>query len=388
MKKIFILILTLVMLVGCKFNKKNNLLDKYQKAQQFALNGKYEESLKLYKELNEYEDSESISKYLEQILKLNIIDIQNIKDEEISKIYEQLNSIPTNNDIEEEIKKELNNKLIDIGIDVWIENIFLDIDSKNGFEDFYDSKMYNPNLRYDPTNNIAFKEFYYWFGNDKEICEWGNSFTKKVDYPIFDDHDKNYSYMYLKLYEDGSKPADKKFENLYSVLCYYNAAIKYCSEYYNNDKVDYSYDAYLNLCRISPNYDGMRKDEINDFVLKHKDIKNKDSWVENHEHPAIKEYEFSSVEEIEERRVEAQKKSDEEVKLQKEKEEQEREEYEKTHYEPKIGMTKEEVRNSKWGTPDKINKDEYSWGTTEQWVYEHRGYIYFENGFVTSIQHR
>ena len=55
---------------------------------------------------------------------------------------------------------------------------------------------------------------------------------------------------------------------------------------------------------------------------------------------------------------------------------------------PAIGMTKEEVLDSSWGSPDDKNIDEYEWGTEEQWVYENRGYIYFENGIVDAIQHR
>ena len=52
---------------------------------------------------------------------------------------------------------------------------------------------------------------------------------------------------------------------------------------------------------------------------------------------------------------------------------------------PKIGMTEQEVRNSSWGEPQKINKSTYSWGTTEQWVYGNNRYVYFRNGKVTSI---
>lgn len=55
--------------------------------------------------------------------------------------------------------------------------------------------------------------------------------------------------------------------------------------------------------------------------------------------------------------------------------------------EPKIGMTKAEVRKSTWGYPDKINKSYYSWGTREQWVYD-RGYIYFSDNIVTSISEK
>lgn len=54
---------------------------------------------------------------------------------------------------------------------------------------------------------------------------------------------------------------------------------------------------------------------------------------------------------------------------------------------PKIGMTKEEVKNSTWGTPKDINKTTTSKGTKEQWVYDNYKYIYFnEDGYVTTIQ--
>ena len=53
---------------------------------------------------------------------------------------------------------------------------------------------------------------------------------------------------------------------------------------------------------------------------------------------------------------------------------------------PSIGMTKEEVEKSTWGTPKKVNKTTYSWGTTEQWVYDNFRYVYFQNGIVSAIQ--
>lgn len=55
---------------------------------------------------------------------------------------------------------------------------------------------------------------------------------------------------------------------------------------------------------------------------------------------------------------------------------------------PKVGMTPSEVRQTKWGLPDKINKNTYSWGTTEQWVYNKYGYIYFRDGKVSSVSER
>ena len=52
----------------------------------------------------------------------------------------------------------------------------------------------------------------------------------------------------------------------------------------------------------------------------------------------------------------------------------------------RIGMSKQDVLDSSWGKPTKINKSVYSWGTKEQWVYPNYNYLYFENGKLTSIQ--
>lgn len=54
--------------------------------------------------------------------------------------------------------------------------------------------------------------------------------------------------------------------------------------------------------------------------------------------------------------------------------------------EPAIGMTAQEVRDSKWGSPNDINKTTTKYGTTEQWVYKYYGYIYLDDGIVTAIQ--
>lgn len=52
---------------------------------------------------------------------------------------------------------------------------------------------------------------------------------------------------------------------------------------------------------------------------------------------------------------------------------------------PEIGMTSEEIEQTNWGKPTKINKSTYSWGTTEQWCYPDNKYIYLDNGVVTAI---
>lgn len=53
---------------------------------------------------------------------------------------------------------------------------------------------------------------------------------------------------------------------------------------------------------------------------------------------------------------------------------------------PEIGMTKEDVLEGAWGSPDRKNITENASGVHEQWVYKHGKYIYFDNGIVTSIQ--
>lgn len=53
---------------------------------------------------------------------------------------------------------------------------------------------------------------------------------------------------------------------------------------------------------------------------------------------------------------------------------------------PLVGMTADEVKQSTWGEPEKINKSTYSWGTSEQWCYSGYRYVYLDNGIVTSIQ--
>jgi hypothetical protein len=51
-----------------------------------------------------------------------------------------------------------------------------------------------------------------------------------------------------------------------------------------------------------------------------------------------------------------------------------------------IGMSQEDVRQSSWGRPERVNRSVYSFGVREQWVYGNGNYLYFEDGRLTSIQ--
>lgn len=50
-----------------------------------------------------------------------------------------------------------------------------------------------------------------------------------------------------------------------------------------------------------------------------------------------------------------------------------------------IGMSRQDVIDSSWGKPRKINTTTTARGTSEQWVYD-GGYLYFEDGVLRTIQ--
>ena len=57
-------------------------------------------------------------------------------------------------------------------------------------------------------------------------------------------------------------------------------------------------------------------------------------------------------------------------------------------HDPHVGASANWIRTcSNWGAPDGINSTTTALGETQQWVYRHRGYIYFDSkGVVTVIQ--
>lgn len=52
----------------------------------------------------------------------------------------------------------------------------------------------------------------------------------------------------------------------------------------------------------------------------------------------------------------------------------------------RIGMSQQDVLDSSWGRPEKINRSTNSYGTREQWVYGGGNYLYFQDGVLTSFQ--
>lgn len=103
------------------------------------------------------------------------------------------------------------------------------------------------------------------------------------------------------------------------------------------------------IALLDPYYTGVKSDEINQFVAK---FMNKDKWIERN----------SMLVSIQQKQDDYNNKPN-----------------------PTIGMTQQEVLNSKWGKPNTINKTTTAYGVNEQWVYNN-GYLYFDNGKLTAIQ--
>lgn len=52
----------------------------------------------------------------------------------------------------------------------------------------------------------------------------------------------------------------------------------------------------------------------------------------------------------------------------------------------RIGMTAEDVLQSSWGKPSRVNRTTGANGESEQWVYPGQNYLYFERGRLVTIQ--
>ena len=92
-------------------------------------------------------------------------------------------------------------------------------------------------------------------------------------------------------------------------------------------------------------------------------------------------------EELEKKKLELEKKKQEEKELNLEKKRQLQRKIQSSKPGVSIGMTSRQViEDSSWGKPQSVNRTTNQYGVREQWVYGGRNYLYFENGKLTSIQ--
>lgn len=178
---------------------------------------------------------------------------------------------------------------------------------------------------------------------ETEVNEY-DLFVDDVIIPLFMEENWEELYTELAVYRYGS---NSKFETLSNEQKEEIEVLLAFSSIAKEGEVDVEYGKSI-LGTINPNYSGICSKPIKDSVL---------SFFDNNAEEWNQKYLTS---------VEAEKK--------------------RNTPEPSIGMTAEEVKQSKWGEPKKINKTTTKYGVDEQWVYPNYKYIYLEDGIVTSIQ--
>ena len=106
----------------------------------------------------------------------------------------------------------------------------------------------------------------------------------------------------------------------------------------------------VKLNYINPQYKGIYYNEIKNFALK---FTNDEEWLEDYNETVVSDA-----------KIQAQMNAPD----------------------PSIGMTSDEVLNSRWGNPNDKNVTTTADGSSEQWVYDSYGYVYLDNDIVTAIQ--
>lgn len=176
-----------------------------------------------------------------------------------------------------------------------------------------------------------------------EVNEY-DLFVDDVIIPLFLEENWEELYAELAVYRYGS---NSKFETLNNEQKEEIETLLSFSSIAEKGEVDIEYGKSI-LGTINPNYSGICSKPIKDAVLSFFD-NNAEEWNQIY---------LASVEADEKRNAP----------------------------EPAIGMTADEVRESKWGKPQKVNKTTTKYGVDEQWVYPNYKYIYLEDGIVTAIQ--
>lgn len=163
---------------------------------------------------------------------------------------------------------------------------------------------------------------------------------------------------------------DKRLKDNQEALALY----EYANYLKNGER---SYNASYNLSiNVDPLYKGRLKDEITEAIMDNSfagtsiyDPLDKSEWENNYN--TIK----SAIKYVELAKKEKSKKS---VVVKQPIE----------PYPPQIGMTDYEVlEESTWGKPTRVNTTVTANGKKEQWVYPNNKYLYFEDGYLVSIQY-
>ncbi|WP_273401716.1 hypothetical protein [Traorella massiliensis] len=342
-KIIFIAIIIVVAIFGVGFilyqkNESNKKL--YDESIVCVINNEYEKCNEILNNLNGYKDSDELLEFNKEIESILLGQkIENVDDYKLIKqVGDYLKDLSTDNANISTISSKMYQNALNRDIELWTDSLVLAIDEEN----------YNVSL--DTDNFLSYRSYAYSMYNSSE-----SGYTDFLTYNIADERFEEIYYLnkFIDIMRDINN-VDVLYEEMKTV---FDSKEEYLEKKYKWIRDDFS--------NINPNYSGKASEIIREKAIEL--FGNYENWVAAYNENQNK-FTFVPAHEVEILRI---KKSQENIKPK-----------------PALNMTEEEVLNSSWGEPDDINVDYYTWGTTEQWVYSSRGYIYFENGVVTAIQER
>lgn len=249
------------------------------------------------------------------------------------------------------------------------------------------NKDYNYNEYKNILNTIETEE-----GKSKAYEKLNNALANQVD-----ELNKEYSVdKYHKLYdlmEEISKDSNEKIQEILKYnkkIYYYNDYIRMAKLHEDKGEFISAYTCYTSAIREISGIDEEKRQDANNKrdAIKNKSCENlKDeinqrittgdytSFFPSNYETFVNNSDDEELKKIFNQYTDTRKN----IELEKEKEK-------KKSQGVTIGMTKQQVLDSMWGEPEKINTTTTKYGVSEQWVYPNGNYLYFENGKLTAIQ--
>lgn len=359
-KNKIILSIGIVATTGCIAFVSTQNLRTYSNAIKLFHEKKYEEAECLFEKIDSYRDSIEWANKSEYQIGLEELSTGNY--DKALKVFEGL---PEDyEDVQNQLKEC---KYLKLSNDIKNNNINTDTYySLLEIEDYKDVKDIIPNVLYelrDDLYDVAIGQ--YEIGKYEEAEELFSNFGD------YNDSTQYLEYCNIMLQFQG-KYESTVFTNDYLVL-EGNKLIKYDTEAFNEDKIS-KIEFTVSLINYTNQYflvDYAFKDDLSNALILYALISTDDGSEQGINATYLdlnQDYLYVRTDEANIKNMEDQY----QVQI--------------NRVEPSIGMTADEVRESTWGEPIKINKTTTEYGVDEQWVYDDYKYIYLEDGIVTAIQ--
>lgn len=359
-KKKIILSIGIVAITGCIVFVSTQNLRTYSNAIKLFHEEKYEEAERLFEKIDSYRDSIEWANKSEYQIGLEELSTGNY--DKALKIFEGL---PEDyEDVQNQLKEC---KYLKLSNDIKNNNINTDTYySLLEIEDYKDVKDIIPNVIYelrDDLYDVAIGQY--------EIGKYEEAEKLFSNFGDYNDSTQYLEYCNIMLQFQGEYESTV-FSNDYLAL-EGNKLIKYDTEVFNEDKISKT-EFTVSLINYKNQYflvDYAFKDDLNNALILYALINTDDGSEQginatyldlNQNYLYVKTNE-ANIENMEDQY---------QVQI--------------NRVEPSIGMTADEVKESTWGEPIKINKTTTEYGVDEQWVYNDYKYIYLEDGIVTAIQ--